>query len=95
MRVRNAEMPGMNDDRRKGLGQYFTPPTVIRFALQALTWLDEGVSQPDSRRIMDPARVGSAGIKSRRGRDSKSDLPKREGLLELFGHRLSRTLRNF
>jgi len=46
----------MADERRKALGQYFTPTSVIDFALDALQWLSapQGLS-PARRRVIDPS----------------------------------------
>ena len=50
-----GETPLMPNDRRRALGQYFTPPTVIDFALDALAWLDEDGGDARARRLIDPA----------------------------------------
>lgn len=47
-------------DRRKELGQYFTPAPVIEFALDALARLDVD-GDAESRRIVDPS-CGDAGF---------------------------------
>lgn len=44
----------MSTHHSRSLGQFFTPPTVVDFALQALQWLDEGFRQ-STRRLIDPA----------------------------------------
>lgn len=40
--------------KRKALGQYFTPPEVVGFCLEALGWLDAG-NDAARRRVLDPA----------------------------------------
>lgn len=40
--------------RSRSLGQFFTPTTVVDFALRALAWLDEA-SSASNRRLIDPA----------------------------------------
>lgn len=41
--------------RRKLLGQYFTPPTVVNFALQSLRWLEGTCSEPPCQSLIDPS----------------------------------------
>ena len=41
--------------RRKLLGQYFTPPTVVDFALQALRWLGGTACAPPCESLLDPS----------------------------------------
>ena len=46
----------MLNANQKKLGQYFTPGSVIDFALDALEWLSEpGNPEPRSRMVIDPA----------------------------------------
>jgi type I restriction enzyme M protein len=40
---------------RRALGQYFTPPTVVGFCLDALTWLSPAPPDAPARRVVDPA----------------------------------------
>jgi type I restriction enzyme M protein len=43
------------EPRRKRLGQYFTPPTVVDFALRALRWLDGRPDRPPCEALLDPS----------------------------------------
>lgn len=44
----------MDNPHRKRLGQYFTPPTVVDFALDVLEWLS-AEQDFETRRVIDPA----------------------------------------